>query len=95
MFRIIVTYILPLAAPLLAYLAWTAWARKRAAETGGEPPDFEKGSMFWALLAGVLLMAAMLVYIALSGGHAPDSGVYVAPYLEDGKVVAPTFKKQP
>ncbi|MEE8350856.1 MAG: DUF6111 family protein [Rhodospirillales bacterium] len=94
MTRIFLTYVLPLVLPTAIYFAWIMHARRRHdAESGDDMPRLKKGSLFWSLLAGLLLMGAGLVTIALSTGEPPDSGTYVSPRLEDGKVVPPHFEK--
>ncbi len=93
MFRIAMTYLLPLFGPLLMYLAWNAYAKSRARKAGEEIPSIEKGPVFWALIAGFALLIVSLVVLALTSGEEPGQGQYVAPYIKDGKVMPPTFKK--
>ena len=72
MARIIFTYVLPLVLPFLMYLAWNAYARAQARKTGGEEPSLQKGSVFWSIVAGFILLAASLVtlgIILLLGGE--------------------------
>ena len=95
MLRILLTYLLPLLAPVLLYMGWTAWARRRALATGEEPPSLEKSSIFWSLIAGLVLMIAALAVLALTGGRpADDVGKYKAPHLEDGRIVGPSYGEQ-
>ena len=92
MLRALLTYVLPLLGPLLLYMGWHAWARKRALATGAEPPSLEKGPIFWSLLAGLALMIAVLATIALLGGHPADMvGKYRSSRYENGHIVGPSF----
>ena len=77
------------------YLLWNAYARAKALKDGGEPPSLQKGPIFWSLVAGFVLLVATFITLALTGGSPPDSGQYIAPYIEDGKVVPPSFEKAP
>ena len=95
MFRLIVTYVLPLLGPLLLYLAWNAFARARAKKTGGEPPALHKGMIFWCLVGGFVLLVTALVSLAIIGGDEPDSGQYISPRFEDGRIVPPRFEPAP
>lgn len=95
MARMIISYIIPLIAPLLMYLAWHAYARASARKNGGEEPSLQKGPIFWSIVAGFILLAATLITLALTGGNPPDSGTYIAPRIENGKIVPPRFKKAP
>lgn len=95
MARIFFTYVLPLIAPFLIYLAWNAYARARARKVGDDLPALEKGPVFWSLILGFVLMAGTLVTLAVTGGDPADAGKYIPPRLEDGRIVPPTYEKQP
>ena len=92
MFRIFITYLLPLLAPFLMYLAWNAFVRYKAKKNGGDAPSLEKGPIFWSIFAGLVLLIASLVTVAFMGGEKAGSE-YVPPRFEDGKLVPPSFKK--
>tara|TARA_R110000787_G_scaffold274979_1_gene383201 strand:- start:44688 stop:44981 length:294 start_codon:yes stop_codon:yes gene_type:complete len=93
--RLLLTYILPLIFPLLVYLAWNAYARSKAKRSGGVPPSLERGPIFWAIVAGFILLVTSLLTLAVLGGDSPDSGQYVGPRYEDGKIIPPTFIPDP
>ncbi|WNK00984.1 hypothetical protein L2D14_06050 [Thalassospiraceae bacterium LMO-JJ14] len=93
--RLVITYVLPLLLPFLMYLAWNAYARAQARKTGGEEPSLQKGPIFWSIIAGFILLAASLITLALTGGEDPDSGRYIAPRYEDGKILPPRYEKVP
>ena len=86
MSRILLQYLLPLALPTIIWLIWYfAIGRNRAAAEGTVSP-LEHGPWFWLILGGVGLLGLSLVYTALTHGFDP-SGTYVAPHLENGRVV--------
>ncbi|MBT4888068.1 MAG: hypothetical protein HON65_00745 [Rhodospirillales bacterium] len=91
MSRILIQIILPLIAPFAIYALWLWYAKKRAETTGDEPPAFTRGSAFWSIILGFLLMAGSLAWIAASSGVPAGSGVYEAPRLENGEITEPTY----
>ncbi len=94
MVRIFFTYVFPLLAPTLAYMAWVWIARrKHDHDSDDEPPALRRGPLFWSLITGFVLMLAGLTVIALTSGDPPDAGTYQSPRLEDGKIVPPSYKK--
>lgn len=95
MVRMFLTYVLPLIGPFLMYLAWHAYARAQARKNGGEEPSLEKGPIFWSIVAGFVLLSALLMTLALTGGEKAGSGRYVAPRFENGKIIPPHFEKVP
>lgn len=89
MFRLFFTYVLPLIAPTLVYLAWN-WVQLRRSLAGKRvepPPTF--ADMPWPFLAGagVSLLVVTLLALALLDGGAPPGATYVPPHLEDGRIV--------
>jgi hypothetical protein len=93
--RLIFTYVLPLVLPFLLYLAWNKYARMQARKNGGEEPSLQKGPIFWSIVAGFVLLAASLITLAMTGGDPADSGRYIPPRLEDGKIQPPRYEKAP
>ncbi len=91
MVRFLLHYLLPLLAPTVVYILWLWYARRRARKSGDTEPAFTKGGLFWSIIAGSILLVGSLIVFAVSGGVAPDSGVYQAPRLEDGKIVGPEY----
>lgn len=93
--RLFLTYVLPLLGPFALYLLWNAYARAQAKKKGGELPSLQKGGIFWSLVAGFVLLVATFLTLAITGGSSPDSGEYIPPHIEDGKIIPPSFKKAP
>lgn len=89
MFRLVITYILPLALPTILYFMWMSWVRRKieAARRRGEDAEHMKLKTPWIrlLIAGVALMAVGLAMLATLGGAPPDA-TYQSPRLEDGKI---------
>ena len=93
MIRILFTYVVPLVAPTLLYLAYVSYARKRARAAGDdELPKIESGPFYWSLLIGFVLLIVSLIGLALTTGEEPGEGGYSSPRLEDGKITKPQFK---
>lgn len=92
MMRLVLTYALPLLLPAAAYFLWLWFTRRRpaggaaAGEEQGPVPAGPEMPWLWLALAGLVLLAATLSYVALTSGGPPD-GVYEPPRLEDGRVV--------
>lgn len=87
MLRILLTIVLPIAIPLVAYFAYAAYARRRALLAGEDNlPHWREGPWFWVLLGGTGLMIATLVALGLTSGVPPGAKLE-PPRLIDGKVV--------
>ena len=80
MIRLILTRTLLFALPFALYGAWVVLMRLRAKTPGPHTP--------WTILivAGLALVAASFIYVGLTEGES-ISGVYVAPHVENGKIV--------
>ena len=85
MLRVVLTIVFPLLLPTAIYLAWIAvMSRSESREKlrlGALP-------LIWLALAGVVLLAAVLVTVSVHFGE-PVSGRYVPPRYEGGRVVPP------
>lgn len=80
MSRIFLHYALPLLLPAAIYLLWL-WAARRRGKADADP-----GEWLWVVVTGVVLMVAVLVFTALTGGGDPG-GTYLPPRYEDGRIV--------
>jgi len=92
MARMLLNYVLPLALPTVLYLGWMWYLRHRSKARGDEVPEIKSTGLFISILAGVVLMIAGLIYVAVVSGAPPGEGLYEAPRLEDGKITTPEFK---
>ena len=86
MSRILLQYLLPLVLPAAVWLVWWSTVGRKRAELEGRIAQIEQGPWFWLIIAGVLLLAASLIYTALTRGYDP-AGTFVAPHMIDGRVV--------
>ena len=89
MARIVMSYILPLILPMAIYLGWVWVIRHRSRARGDEIPEIKNSSIFWSIVAGVILMFAGLSVLAVTGGAPPGDGTYQSPRFENGKVIPP------
>ena len=85
MLRVLLTIVLPLLLPTAIYMAWIAFASRSA---NREKLRLGATPLVWLVLAGVVLLAAVLVTVTVHFGE-PVSGRYVPPRYEDGQVVPP------
>jgi bacteriorhodopsin len=85
MSRVLLQYLLPLILPTVLYLIW-ALAVRDSGSGRKLATILREGPWFWLIVAGMLLAGASLVFTALSRGGDP-SGRYVAPRLENGRVI--------
>ena len=90
--KLLLTKILPLALPIIVYLTWLAYARKRAHKAG--TPLNQLSDAPWLLIASsgiIVLIVGMLALGLLTGEEA--GGVYIPPHLENGEVVKSRIKR--
>ncbi len=96
MIKIFFTYILPLVLPTVLYVLWV-WSDRRKHKLNPsvekELPKLRRAYLFWSLATGMIMMIFALIAIALMTGAPPNSGTYQSPRLEDGEVIAPSYKK--
>ena len=85
MLRVLLTIVLPLLLPTAIYMAWIAFASRAA---NREKVRLGAMPLVWLALAGVVLLAAVLVTVTVHFGE-PVRGRYVPPRYEDGRVVPP------
>ncbi|MFO1069394.1 MAG: DUF6111 family protein [Geminicoccaceae bacterium] len=87
MARVLVEFLLPLAAPFLLYLLWR-WLVTRGGRVVARIPWFA------LTLAGLALAALTFVGLVLTSGSGPAS-VYVPAHMEDGTLVPGHFDPRP
>jgi predicted membrane-bound mannosyltransferase len=85
MLRVLLTIVLPLTLPTAIYIAWVAFTSR---SENREKLRLGAMPLVWLVLAGVALLAAVLVTVTVHFGE-PVSGRYVPPRYEDGRVVPP------
>lgn len=90
MIRVLLEYLIPLLLPVAVYFVWT-WITGKKRRTEEDPPLWYEGPWFWLIIAGFVLMVAVMGVTAMVEGDSPDR-VYVPPHSENGKIVPGHFK---
>lgn len=85
MLRVLLTVLLPLAAPFLIYLAWV-WLVRRRTGDGELAIDWRESPWPWLLAIGCAGALAGFAYLYLSSGH-PAGTKLAPPSVVDGVVV--------
>ena len=89
MLRVLLTVILPIALPLLIYLAYLKTSR-RGGQAGDADADVKararESAWLWIGLSGAALILAALITLRLTTGH-PGDAKLESPRLIDGQVV--------
>ena len=87
MSRMFLQYVLPILVPFVIYGAWLALSRRKARPAGADAaPEWREAPWTWLLIAGLGLLIASLVGLALQGGDPPGK-TYVAPQFIEGEIV--------
>lgn len=84
MTRFFLQAILPFLLPTLVFVLWVMLSQRH----DHEKSTIERiagGPWFWLVVAGFVLFVIGLGFLAIEGE--PPGGVYVPPYLEDGRIV--------
>ena len=88
MLRVLLTVVLPLLLPTAIYVAWITFAARSA---NREPVRLGALPLVWLALAGVALLALVLITVNVHFGE-PADGRYVPPRYEDGRVIPPRIE---
>lgn len=87
MLKNLLTVVLPLMLPTLIYMAYAMFGRRKTAALEGARASWWTGAPWtWLVTGGVVLAAAVLVTVALTGGF-DTSGTYHPARLIDGRVI--------
>jgi len=92
MLRVLLTVLLPLIAPFLAYAAW-AWLVQHKVKGGELVLDWRESPWPWMLAVGVAGALGGLLFLYLTTGY-PAGTELVPPALIDG-VVVPSHPAEP
>jgi len=92
MFRIIITYIVPLILPTVMFFIWSAWVQRKIKREHANSEEaieaFEISTPWFRLiLTGLGLMIVGLLLSVLLGPKNPPDSVYQAPRIENGKIM--------
>ena len=85
MLRILLTVLLPLAAPFLVYMAWV-WLVRHKVSAGFLTVDWREAPWPWLLALGLCWALAALAYLYVTTGY-PAGTKLAPPALIDGVVV--------
>jgi hypothetical protein len=87
MLRVLLTIVLPLLLPTAIYVAWLMamqWSARGSAP--GEGVRWTALPWIWLAATGVVLLVLVLLTLTVHFGE-PETGTYVPPRYEDGRVV--------
>lgn len=93
MIRQILTVVVPLLAPTIAYILYLYFTAKNreAEEQGKRLPEWRRWPWLVLVPTGALLAALSIALLGLPGSS-DDPGAYVPPHMENGKIVPGGFK---
>jgi hypothetical protein len=90
--KFILTKILPLALPIIIYLTWLFYARRRTRKLGTSLNQLSDAPWLLITLSGALMLIFGLLAIGLFTGE-KIGGEYIPPRLENGKIVKGHIKR--
>lgn len=82
--RIFLQAVLPFLLPTLVFVLWVILSQRHDHEKSAIE-RIAGGPWFWLVLAGFVLFAVGLGFLATEGE--PPGGTYVPPYMENGQIV--------
>lgn len=85
MLKLLITRFWPALIPLILYLAWLAYARRKAEAKGEEKPGFTDGPWIWPVVLTLLLAIGGFLWLGLSA--TPEDGAYKPAHMENGQLV--------
>ncbi len=91
MLRVLLTIVVPLLLPTLLYVGWISLLQWPG---NGETLRWTDLPWVWLALAGALLLAVVLVVVTVHFGE-PETGQYMPPRYEDGRVVPSHIDPKP
>ncbi len=78
--------------PLILYLLWLYFVRRRARKNGETLPSFRDGSIFWLLMSSLLIAVLCFLVLAFSVDRDVNKGSYQPPQMEGGKLIPSQVK---
>ena len=82
----------PVLLPLILYLLWLYFVRRRALKKGEPLPKFRDGSIFWLLISSLLIAVLCFLFLAFSVDDVGNQGSYQPPHMEGKKLVPAQVK---
>ena len=94
MLRLLLLRFWPVFLPILLYLVWLAYARRKAAKHSTSKPGLLDGPWHWAV--GASLVIGIFCFVFLGMSHQTNDGVYVPAEMQpDGSITAPRLEQKP
>lgn len=87
MLKILVVRFWPVLLPILVYLAWLSYARRKAGHAETPKPGFFDGPWHWAVGAALLMAVGSMVLLGLAVEEQTTEGRYVPARVVDGEIV--------
>lgn len=85
MLKLLILRFWPVLLPVLFYLAWLAFARRKAGKSGEKKPGFFDGPWLWPVVATLLLTMGAFLWLGFSAQEV--DGIYVPAQQVDGKII--------
>jgi len=86
----ILYHLIPFLLPFIAYGLYVFATRRARAQEQKEGRAFDEAPWFWLFATGLAFLVASLIAVWFFTGD-PAGGSYVAPHVEDGKIVPGKF----
>lgn len=86
MLKLLITRFWPVLVPILLYVAWLWYVRRKAAKAGETQPTFFDGPWLWAVMASLLLCIGGFIMLGLTQ-EGLSEGHYVPAKLVGGKIM--------
>ena len=92
MTRQIITIILPLLTPIIAYIIWGLYIKRKQhdIDAGQKLDPWQQWPWRWFIISGTILMMFSLLFLGLSDGDNLD-GKYIPPAVIDGQLIQGHF----
>lgn len=90
MIRNILFHLVPFLLPFIAYGLYLYATRRARAQERKEGRVFDEAPWFWLFATGLALLVLSLIAVWFFTGD-PAGGSYIAPHVEDGKIVPGKF----
>lgn len=77
----------PVLLPLILYLLWFYFIRRRAMKKGEELPKFSDAPIFLLLMSSFIIAIICFIFLALSINENSHKGSYQPPHMEGEKLI--------
>lgn len=91
MLRLLFTRFWPVLIPIIVYLLWMAWRRRKATKAGHEIPTWLDGPWLWAVVSSALIGIGCFIILGLSQDRV--DGTYIPAHMEKGRLIPGSIEK--